>query len=80
MLALGIISFVIFVSELVPDILKQKPNPSDSFESVVVCDNIPVIGSAKLEKLRNILRKLFSQFGELVTEHVPLDDGALTKG
>ncbi|XP_067938024.1 eukaryotic translation initiation factor 3 subunit B-like [Watersipora subatra] len=66
--------------ELLPDILKQKPSPSDSFESVIVCDNIPKTGSEKLEKLTKLLKKLFSKFGNIVTEHIPLDSSGQTKG
>ena len=72
--------FLLSIIELLPDILKQKPNPSDSFESVIVCDNIPVVGTEKIDKLKNVLRKYFSKFGTLVTEHLPLDEKGQTKG
>lgn len=63
-----------------PDILKQKPDPSDSFESIIVCDNIPVVGVEKQDKLKNVLKKLFSRFGTIVNEHFPLDSEGKTKG
>jgi len=65
---------------LLPDILNKRPNASDSFEPVIVVDNIPVVGAERVEKLQNVLRKIFSKFGTIVTEHIPRDADNKTKG
>ena len=43
-------------------------------------DNVPTISPDRLEKLKNVIRKVFSKFGKIVTEHYPQDENGLTKG
>jgi len=66
--------------ELMPDIMKMKPNESDGVDSVIVIDNVPVVGGDRVDKLKNVVRKIYSKFGKLMNEHYPLDDEQKTKG
>ena len=49
-------------------------------DCIIVVDNVPTIPPDRLEKLKNVIRKVFSKFGRIVTEHYPLDDNGCTKG
>jgi len=66
-------------SELLEDILKEKPQEADGIDSVVVVDNVPQVGQERLEKLKNVIHKIFSKFGKITTEFYPETDG-LTEG
>lgn len=66
-------------TELLGDLLKQKPKEIDGIESVIIVDNVPQVGPERLEKLQNIIRKIFSKFGTIVNECYPAKNGA-TKG
>lgn len=66
--------------ELLGDILQERPAEADGVESVIVVDNIPQVGSERIEKLRNVLQKIYSQFGEISTEFIPVDENGKTKG
>ncbi|XP_034087242.1 eukaryotic translation initiation factor 3, subunit Ba [Gymnodraco acuticeps] len=65
--------------ELMEDILKEKPLEADGIDSVVVVDNVPQVGAERLEKLKNVIHKIFSKFGKIAAEFYPEGDG-LTKG
>jgi len=73
--------FIDEVSEedLVGDLLEQRPKESDSLDTVIIVDNIPVVGDQKLAKLKTIIRKVFSKFGNVVNEFYPEENGE-TKG
>lgn len=66
-------------SELLGDILREKPQEADGIDSVVVVDNVPQVGPERLEKLKNVIHKIFSKFGKITTEFYPEADG-MTKG
>lgn len=66
--------------ELLGDLLKQKPCETDGVESVVVVDNIPKVEPSRQEKLKTVIDKLFSTFGEIVNVFYPLDEEGNTKG
>jgi len=66
--------------DLMPEIMKQKPKESDGVDSVIVVDGVPVVGTDRLEKLKNVIRKTFGKFGKLVNEHYPTDEEGKTKG
>ena len=72
-------TFIVF-TELLGDLLKKKPSETDGIDSVVVVDNVPVVGDDRLDKLQNIIRKIFSKFGKIQTEHYPKTDNGKTKG
>lgn len=61
--------------ELVADVLKERPTEYDGFDSVIVVDNVPKVGPERLEKLQNVVRKIFQNFGKIRTEHYPMNDG-----
>lgn len=60
--------------------MRQKPSETDSVDSVVVVDNIPKVGTARQEKLKNVIEKLFSAFGDIVNVYYPVDEEQNTKG
>lgn len=46
---------------LMPDLLRQRPKESDGVDNVVIVDGIPCVGAERLEKLKSVLRKIFSK-------------------
>lgn len=66
-------------TELLGDLLSEKPQEADGIDSVVVVDNVPQVGPERLEKLKNVIHKIFSKFGKITTEFYPETEG-LTKG
>merc|ERR550519_2126159 len=60
--------------------MKLKPNESDGVDSVIIVDGIPSVGAERVDKLKNVIRKIYSKFGKLVHEHYPLDEESNTKG
>ncbi|KAK7004024.1 eukaryotic translation initiation factor 3 subunit B [Biomphalaria glabrata] len=66
--------------ELLGDVLRKRPKPSDSVDSVIIVDCIPKVGKERLDKLKNVIKKLFSKFGTVVNAFYPLDDEGNTKG
>uniref|UniRef100_A0AAZ3SC57 Eukaryotic translation initiation factor 3 subunit B n=1 Tax=Oncorhynchus tshawytscha TaxID=74940 RepID=A0AAZ3SC57_ONCTS len=68
--------------ELLGDLLREKPQEADGIDSVVVVDNVPQVGPERLEKLKNVIHKIFSKFGKITNEFYPTVDGpeGLTKG
>uniref|UniRef100_T1IVX1 Eukaryotic translation initiation factor 3 subunit B n=1 Tax=Strigamia maritima TaxID=126957 RepID=T1IVX1_STRMM len=65
--------------ELIGDLLIQRPKETDSVESIIVVDGIPQVGPERLEKLQNVIRKMYSKFGTIVSDHYPTEDN-MTKG
>jgi len=65
--------------ELMPDIMKLRPKETDGVESVIVVDGVPVVSGERVEKLKNVIRKIYSKFGKLVNEHYPLEADGNTK-
>lgn len=66
-------------AELLADVLREKPLEADGIDSVVVVDNVPQVGPERLEKLKNVIHKIFSKFGKITNEFYPEGEGA-TKG
>ncbi len=66
-------------AELLGDVLKDKPQETDGIDSVIVVDNVPQVGPERLEKLKNVIQKIFSKFGKITNEFYPDADGK-TKG
>jgi translation initiation factor 3 subunit B len=46
---------------------------------VIVVDNVPQVGPDRLEKLKNVIHKIFSKFGKIINDYYPEEDGK-TKG
>ena len=59
--------------------MREKPLEADGIDSVVVVDNVPQVGPERLEKLKNVVNKIFSKFGKITNEFWPMDNG-MTKG
>jgi translation initiation factor 3 subunit B len=63
---------------LMPDLLSKRPKESDGVDNVVVVDGIPIVGAERLEKLKGVLRKIFSKvndvtnFSLVVNSFVPM--------
>nr|CAG4640661.1 EOG090X01UY [Eulimnadia texana] len=66
--------------ELMGDLIRQRPKESDGVESVIVVDGVPQVGPERLEKLQNVLRKLFVKFGKIINEYYALTSEGHTKG
>jgi len=66
--------------DLMPEIMKQQPKESDGVDSVIVVDGVPVVSGERVEKLKNVIRKIYSKFGNLVNEHYPVEEDGRTKG
>ncbi|XP_076055682.1 eukaryotic translation initiation factor 3 subunit b [Oratosquilla oratoria] len=66
--------------DLLGDLLREQPKETDGVESVIIVDGVPQVGAERLEKLQNVIRKLFKDFGPIVTEHYPKDAEGITKG
>ena len=76
----GLSMCCILCPELLDDLLRKKPKETDGIDSVLVIDNVPMVGQERLEKLQNVIRKIFSKFGKIQTEHYPKDEDGKTKG
>lgn len=68
-----------FYAELLEDVLRERPLEADGIDSVVVVDNVPQVGPERLEKLKNVIHKIFSKFGKITNEFYP-DAAGTTKG
>jgi len=66
--------------ELMPDIMVNMPKESDGVDSVIVVDGVPKVGAERLEKLKNVIRKIYGKFGKLINEHYPIEEDGSTKG
>ncbi|XP_012614778.1 eukaryotic translation initiation factor 3 subunit B [Microcebus murinus] len=65
--------------ELLGDVLRDRPQEADGIDSVIVVDNVPQVGPDRLEKLKNVIHKIFSKFGKITNDFYPEEDGK-TKG
>lgn len=59
--------------------LKDRPQEADGIDSVIVVDNVPQVGPDRLEKLKNVIHKIFSKFGKITNDFYPEEEGK-TKG
>ena len=50
----------------------MKPRETDGVEAVIVVDGLPVVGPDRIDKLKSIIRKIFSKFGNIVNEYYPV--------
>ncbi|XP_023372296.1 eukaryotic translation initiation factor 3 subunit B [Otolemur garnettii] len=65
--------------ELLGDVLRDRPQEADGIDSVIVVDNVPQVGPDRLDKLKNVIHKIFSKFGKITNDFYPEEDGK-TKG
>lgn len=66
--------------ELLADVLKDKPQLDLSTDAIIVVDNVPKVNPDRLPKLENVLNKVFSKFGTIVSHYHPKDENGTTKG
>jgi translation initiation factor 3 subunit B len=66
--------------DLIGDLIRQRPKETDGVEAIVVVDGVPQVGADRIEKLQNVLRKLFQKFGKITNEFYPLNADGSTKG
>ncbi|GBN06702.1 Eukaryotic translation initiation factor 3 subunit B [Araneus ventricosus] len=66
--------------ELLGDLLKNKPRETDGVKSVIIVDGIPKVGPERVDKLKNVIHKFYSNFGKILTVDYPVDENSVTKG
>ena len=47
--------------ELLGDLLQQRPKESDGMDSVIVVDGIPTVAAERIDKLKGVVRKIYSK-------------------
>ena len=67
-------------TELLADLLKQKPTIETGYDTIIVVDNAPKVGPERMGKLKNVLNKVFSRFGVIVSQEYPIDENGVFKG
>lgn len=60
--------------------MERRPKELDGTDNIIVVDGIPQVGSERLEKLRGVISKVFSKFGNITNDHYALDENGHTKG
>ncbi len=68
------------ITELLPDLLRNKPTEQSGLQNIIVVDRIPQVGPERAEKLKTVLAKLFSKCGRILNEFYAIDDNNTTKG
>ena len=73
------------LTELLTDILKDRPGEDTGMESVVIIDNIPIAPAEKLEKLKSVVRKLIITHVKIAAEDIvnevfPVEENGSNKG
>jgi RNA recognition motif. (a.k.a. RRM, RBD, or RNP domain) len=60
----------------------QRPQLKMDFSTAVVVDNLPVVKEAKSEKLMTVLKRIFSQIGEIEEDgmYMPVDESGSSYG
>jgi translation initiation factor 3 subunit B len=60
----------------------QRPQLKMDFSTAVVVDNLPVVKEAKSEKLIAVLKRVFSQIGEIEEDgmYMPVDESGSSYG
>ncbi|KAF4519210.1 hypothetical protein B566_EDAN013504, partial [Ephemera danica] len=66
--------------ELLGEFLSTKPKELQGFEGVIVVDGVPQVGPERLEKLKGVIKKMFSKFGPVLNEYYPVNESNITKG
>merc|ERR1740130_1563257 len=56
-----------------PQVDEDEPQVDTKFPRAIVVDGLPVVPSEKHEKLTNVLRKFFTQVGEILELDMPKD-------
>lgn len=67
-------------TDLLGDLLKEKPVEETRLDNIIVVDNAPKVGPDRMAKLENVLKKVFTRFGTIVFTYYPKDENGLFKG
>ena len=67
-------------TELLADLMKEKPVDDMGLDNIIVVDNAPKVGPDRMVKLKTVLNKVFGRFGEIVMQFYPTDDNGIFKG
>eukprot|EP00041_Stephanoeca_diplocostata_P010259 m.162919 g.162919 ORF g.162919 m.162919 type:complete len:646 (-) comp18088_c0_seq1:138-2075(-) len=60
---------------------RDAPRPPPGIENIIIIDNVPMIPESKVPKLTNVISKILSASGEVVSIELPLDESTKkTKG
>ena len=73
-------AFFVSCTELLADLLKDRPVEDTSLNTVIVVDNAPKIGPERMGKLKAVLNKVFGKFGKIKTEFYPVNENGIFKG
>ena len=76
----SLLAFFVSWTELLADLLKDRPVEDTSLNTVIVVDNAPKIGPERMGKLKSVLNKVFGKFGKIKTEFYPVNENGLFKG
>ena len=68
------------ILELLGDLMAQEPKLDDSLEQIIVVDNVPRVMKDRLDRLKNVIRKIMGKFGRILSEYYPADENGETKG
>ncbi len=60
--------------------MAERPREHEGLNNIIIIDNLPKVDSAKLEKLKVVVSKVYSKFGVCRNEYYPLDAEGKTKG
>ena len=55
--------------------MDNQPKEADGIDAVIVVDCLPIVGPDRLHKLRNVITKIFSKFGQIHSDYYPDKDG-----
>lgn len=66
-------------SDLVGDIIKQRPRMYDGLSASIIIDGLPKVGPEKFEKLKTVILKLLSKYGNPVRIEYPQDSNGNNK-
>ena len=50
------------------------PRPPPGIDNIIIIDNVPCIPESKVEKLKNVIKKVLSAVGTVVTIELPMND------
>ena len=67
-------------TELLKDLLRERPVEETGVDTIIVVDNAPKVGPDRMAKLKLVLNKVFARFGEIVTQEYPTDEEGIFKG
>ena len=68
------------ISELLGDLLQNRPTMASNNDTLIVVDNAPKVGPDRMGKLKAVLKKVLMRFGDILTEYYPMDENNNFKG